>query len=413
MIEIITIGDEILIGQIVDTNSAWMSSELNKAGFQVSQITSVHDDEQHISSALDSALEKNDIVLITGGLGPTKDDITKTTLCKYFNTQLIFDESVFQHITNLYNHRPSVMNALTRTQALVPENCTVIQNSVGSAPIMWFEREGKVIVFMPGVPFEMKTVMTSEVIPRLSAQFSRRHIVHQTIQVYGYGESTLAIKIADWENALPEYLHLAYLPGFGIVKLRLSGSMNDKEQLEKEVKLQFEKLSEILGSSIVAYDDLPIEYTLSALLRDKKLTFSTAESCTGGNIAHRITLIPGSSEIFKGSVVAYDNYVKMNVLEVVESDLVEFGAVSEEVVKQMAEKVRNLTGSDLSVAVSGIAGPSGGTAEKPVGTVWIALARADGTESKKFQFGDFPREVIIERTTTAALMMALERIKRL
>lgn len=413
MIEIITIGDEILIGQIVDTNSAWMSVQLNKAGFPISQITSVHDDEEQILNTLNRAISGNDIVLITGGLGPTKDDITKLTLCSYFKTRLVFDESVYQHITKLYSHRPSVMNELTRTQAMVPENCTIIQNSVGTAPIMWFEPDGKVVVSMPGVPFEMQKVLIEEIIPRLSARFPRQHIVHQTVQVYGYGESDLAIKIADWENALPSYLHLAYLPSFGIVKLRLSGLMSDKELLEREMESQFEKLSDRLGESIVAYDDLPIEHTLSTILRQKKLTISTAESCTGGNVARRITLIPGSSDIFKGSVVAYDNSMKANVLGVSESDLMEFGAVSKEVVEQMAEKVRILAGSDLSVAVSGIAGPSGGTAEKPVGTVWIAVAIRDDIVSKKFQFGDFPREVIIERSTTAALMMVLNGIKSL
>lgn len=412
-IEIITIGDEILIGQIVDTNSAWMAAELNKAGFSVSEIVSIHDNEQHIISALDSALEKNDIVLITGGLGPTKDDITKQALCCYFDTELVFNEPVYNHIVKLFSHRPSVMNELTKTQAMVPENCTMIQNTVGTAPIMWFERDGKVVVSMPGVPFEMKTVMNQEIIPRLSAKFTHLHIVNQTIQVYGYGESTLAIKIADWENALPDYLHLAYLPSFGIVKLRLSGASDNKELIEKEVKLQFNKLSAILGNSIVAYDDFPIEYTIANLLREKGLTISTAESCTGGNIAHRLTLIPGSSDVFKGSIVAYDNAVKENILGVSDVDLREYGAVSRQVVEQMAMGINKLTQSNIAVSTSGIAGPTGGTDEKPVGTVWIAVAIENNVVSKKFQFGNFLREVIIERATTAAIMMALESVKRL
>lgn len=410
MVEIITIGDEILIGQIVDTNSAWMSAELNRAGFQLFQITSVHDDAEHISSALDSALQKNDIVLITGGLGPTKDDITKQTLCTYFNTKLIFDESVLHNIENIFRNRGITINELTRNQAYVPENSTVIRNLVGTAPVMWFEREGKVIVSMPGVPFEMKKAMTDEIIPRLQAKFQSKSIINQTVQVYGYSESALAQKIADWEDALPDYLKLAYLPNFGIVKLRLSGSLEDGENLQMEVERQFALLDEILGEAIIARNDFPIEQNLGDELRNKGLTVSVAESCTGGHIAHRLTSVAGSSDYFKGSVTAYQNEIKEKLLNVSENDLNQLGAVSQQVVEQMAKGVRELMSADVAVATSGIAGPGGGTDEKPVGTVWIAVCEKDKVISRKFQFGNYSRELVIERSTLSALMMVKELI---
>ena len=409
-IEIITIGDEILIGQIVDTNSAWMAVELNKAGFRVSQITSVHDDANHIKSALDLALQKNEIVLLTGGLGPTKDDITKQTLCDYFGTKLVFDENVLLNIENIFRNRNIQLNELTRDQAWVPENCTVIQNTVGTAPVTWFDNEGKVVVSMPGVPFEMKRVMTDEVIPRLRKKFQTTAVIHKTVQTYGIGESALAQKIADWESALPEHLHLAYLPNFGIVKLRLSGTGNDALALEFEINQQIHSLVQILGKTIFAFEDKPLEMIIGEKLREKGLTISTAESCTGGNIARRLTSLAGSSDYFKGSVVAYHNEVKRQVLGVSEDDLTAFGAVSREVVEQMATGARRLLQTDVSVAVSGIAGPAGGTNEKPVGTVWIAVATDDFVVSHRFQFGNYSRENVIERSTMAALMMVLEHI---
>jgi len=410
MIEIITIGDEILIGQIVDTNSAWMAVELNKAGFQLAQITSVHDDAKLIKEALDNALQRADIVLFTGGLGPTKDDITKQTLCEYFNTKLIFNQDVYDNIQQLFRTRPNVMNELTKAQAMVPENCTVIQNTVGTAPITWFEQENKVIVSMPGVPFEMKKVMSDEIIPRLQSYFKTPSVIHKTVQVYGIPESALSIKLTDWENALPEFLHLAYLPNLGIIKLRLSGVADDAQKLNNEMNKQIASLTQILGNEIFAYEDKPLEVILSEKFKEKRLTVSMAESCTGGNIAHRLTLIPGSSEYFKGSVVAYHNDVKKNVLGVSVEDLEKFGAVSQQVVEEMAYRVRKLMQTDLSVAVSGIAGPSGGTDEKPLGTVWIAVCSKEKTISRKFQFGNFLRENIIERSTMAAMMMLNEII---
>jgi len=409
-VEIITIGDEILIGQIVDTNSAWMAMELNKCGFELAQITSIHDDEEHIIESLGLALNRADVVLFTGGIGPTNDDITKQTLAKFFNTKLIFDESVLQNIERIFANRPNlVLNELTRAQAMVPEDCTVIQNTVGTAPITWFEKVGKVIVSMPGVPYEMKQAMSFEIIPRLQHYFKTPVLIHKTVQVYGYSESALALKIADWENELPDYISLAYLPNSGVVKLRLSGLLDDVLALQFSINQQVDKLSQLLGAAIVAYEDISIEELIGNLLKSKGLMVATAESCTGGNIAHQFTLIPGSSEFFKGSVVAYANEIKTNVLQVSAEDLEEDGAVSQKVVEQMAVGVRKLLKSDVSIATSGIAGPTGGTAEKPVGTVWIAVSSANGTISREFRFGSL-REQNILRATQAALLMLKEII---
>lgn len=408
-IEIITIGDEILIGQIVDTNSAWMAVELNKTGFELAQITSVHDDENHIIESLDLALQRADVVLFTGGIGPTKDDITKQTLCKYFDTKLVFNEDVYRNIEKILINRSRAINELTKLQALVPENCTVIQNLVGTAPVTWFEKDGKIIVSMPGVPNEMKHVMSTEVIPRLQKQFKTPSIVHKTVIVQGYPESALALKIADWENALPANIHLAYLPNYGIVKLRLSGSSDDVLPLEFAINQQVAGLSEILGNAIVAYEDIPLEKLIGNALAAKGKTLGTAESCTGGNIAHQITTIAGSSQYFKGSVVAYSNEIKTNVLHVSEDDLEKRGAVSKEVVEQMAEGARKLLKTDYAVATSGIAGPTGGTDEKPVGTVWIAISSEKETISREFHYGTV-RLQNIERTTQTALLMLNEII---
>lgn len=406
-VEIITIGDEILIGQIVDTNSAWMAVELNKAGFHIAQITSVHDDALHITETLDNALTRADVVLFTGGIGPTKDDITKQTLCKYFETKLVFSEDVHQNIEHLLRNRQRAMNELTASQAMVPENCTVIQNLVGTAPVTWFEKNGKVIVSMPGVPNEMKNAMATEIIPRLQKKFETPAIVHKNVLVKGYPESALALKIADWENSLPDYLHLAYLPNYGLVKLRLSGSSDDELALEFEINQFVDRLAQILGDAIVAFEDLPLEVLVGRALLTKNLKLATAESCTGGNVARKITEVPGSSAYFNGSVVAYSNDVKQNVLMVGDETLEKFGAVNAYVVEEMANGVRRLLTADVSVAISGIAGPDGGTVDKPVGTVWIAVSTADRTVSQMYRFGA-NRIQNIERTTQSALLFLLE-----
>ena len=409
-VEIITIGDEILIGQIVDTNSAWMATQLNNVGFEIVQITSVHDLKTHIIEALDFALVRADVVLLTGGIGPTNDDITKQTLCGYFGSKLIFDESIIRNIEKLFSTRPNfVINELTKAQAMVPDNCTVIQNPVGTAPITWFEKTGKVIISMPGVPYEMKNAMTTEVIPRLHKHFKTPVLIHKTVQVYGFGESALALKIEEWENNLPENIHLAYLPNSGIVKLRLSGIAENSLELEFSMNQQIEKLKEILGSAIISFEDIPMEKLIGNLLKSKNLSLATAESCTGGNIAHQITSVAGSSEYFTGSVVAYSNDVKTNILHVSSEDIEKYGAVSRQVVEQMAIGVRKLLKVDVSVATSGIAGPTGGTVEKPVGTIWISVSSKDITLTREFQFGAL-REQNIIRSTQAALLMLKEII---
>lgn len=407
-IEIITIGDEILIGQIVDTNSAWMAAELNKAGFEVAQITSVHDNEAHITEALDNALNRADIVLFTGGIGPTKDDITKQTLCKYFGTQLVFSNDVYRNVEAFLASRNRSMNDLNKSQAMVPENCKVIQNKVGTAPITWFDKNEKVVVSMPGVPYEMKQVMTDEIIPRLQQQYKTPVIIHRTVIVQGYPESELALKIEEWENALPANIHLAYLPNHSLVKLRLSGASEDGLSLEFAINQQIASLTNLLGNAIIAFDDLPLEVQIGQFFSAHQLTLSTAESCTGGNIAHLITTISGSSAYFNGSVVAYSNEVKNQVLGVSADDIREHGAVSSQVVEQMAEGVRRLLHTDFGVATSGIAGPTGGTPEKPVGTVWIAVSSPAGVVSRVFHFSG-SRQLIIDRSTQAALLFLKER----
>jgi nicotinamide-nucleotide amidase len=409
-VEIITIGDEILIGQIVDTNSAWMATELNTAGFELAQITSVHDDANDIIEALEMALKRADVVLFTGGIGPTNDDITKQTLCSYFDTKLVFNDSVYQNIERLFANRPNYkMNELTKAQAMVPENCTVIQNEVGTAPITWFDKAGKVVVSMPGVPYEMKRAMSVEIIPRLQKQFDTPVIIHKTVQVYGYTESALALKIAEWESNLPEYIHLAYLPNSGVVKLRLSGFLENVLALEFVMNQQLDLLSQLLGNAIVANEDILIEQLLGNLLIASGKTVSTAESCTGGNIAHVFTSLSGSSSFFKGSVVAYANEVKENVLQVNSADIETFGAVSQQVVEQMAVGVCKLLKTDVAIATSGIAGPTGGSDEKPVGTTWIAVCSDDMVVSREFSFGKL-REQNILRATQAALLMLKEII---
>jgi len=407
-VEIITIGDEILIGQIVDTNSAWIATELNKAGFELAQITSVHDETEHIVESLNMALKRADVVLFTGGIGPTNDDITKQTLCAYFGSKLVFDESVLENIHRLFITRPNfIMNDLTRAQAMVPENCTVIQNPVGTAPVTWFEKDGKVIVSMPGVPYEMKQAMSSEIIPRLQSHFNTPVILHKTVQVYGFPESTLALKIADWENELPEFISLAYLPNSGIIKLRLSGLSDDVLGLEFSMNQQVDKLSQLLGNAIVATEDIPIEQLVGNILTSQGKMVATAESCTGGNIARSFTSISGSSRFFKGSLVAYSNDLKTDILHVSKADLEINGAVSRQVVEQMAEGARKLLKSDVAIATSGIAGPTGGTKEKPVGTVWIAVCSEDSMISREFHFGSL-RDQNILRATQASLLMLKE-----
>ena len=426
--EIITIGDELLIGQVVDTNSAWMAQRLNEQGIELYQITSVHDNREHILKALDEAFSRADIVLTTGGLGPTKDDITKHVMCEYFGTQLVEDSDVRAHIHDLYKDRPDALNRLTATQWLVPESATILPNRVGSAPIMVFQKttfetlktsktlstQGtKFLVAMPGVPHEMKIAMMEQVIPfiRLKVKGERREamdIVHRTILVHGIPESKLAILIEDWENALPPYIHLAYLPKDGIIRLRLSAY---GEATEAEIQSHIDTLLPLISDYMLATEDISLEALAGRLLKQQGKTIATAESCTGGRLAAALNAQSGSSAYYMGSVVAYDNSVKTNVLGVSPITLNTEGAVSESTVRQMAEGVRTLLHTDYAIATSGIAGPTGGTVDKPVGTVWIAWATPIGTETQCFHFGAArEREQITLRAVTEALVRLVKTL---
>ena len=416
--EIITIGDELLIGQVVDTNSAWMAERLNEVGIALHQITSVHDDRQHILTAIDEAFSRADIVFTTGGLGPTKDDITKNVLCEYFGTTLVEDKQVREHIYELYKDRPDALNRLTATQWLVPQAAEILPNRVGSAPIMVLEKEangerltakGKVLIAMPGVPHEMKIAMTEQVIPyigRLCGEVMRQEIIHRTILVHGIPESKLAILIEGWENALPVSMHLAYLPKDGLIRLRLSSY---GEATVEQLQMQIDTLLPLIKDYVLAIEDIALEALVGRLLVQRGKTISTAESCTGGRLAAALNAQSGSSAYYMGSVVAYDNSVKTNLLGVSPEILSVDGAVSESTVRQMAEGVRSLIGTDYAIATSGIAGPTGGTADKPVGTVWIAWAAPSGTEAQCFHFGAArEREQITQRAVTAALVHLVE-----
>ena len=405
--EIITIGDELLIGQVVDTNSAWMAERLNEAGIELYQITSVHDDREHILKALDDAFSRADIVLTTGGLGPTKDDITKHVMCEYFGTTLVEDSCVREHIHELYKEREDVLNRLTATQWLVPESATILPNRVGSAPIMVFEQTGKLLVALPGVPHEMKIAMTEQVLPYIGSKGSGE-IIHRTMMLYGIAESTLALQIEDWENALPQSMHLAYLPKDGIIRLRLSSY---GEATKEEIEQQLANLKPLIAGNLIATEDLPLETILGNLLKARHQTIATAESCTGGRLAAALNAQSGSSAYYMGSVVAYDNRIKEQVLGVKHDTLEKYGAVSEQTVREMAEGVRALMNTDYAIATSGIAGPTGGTPEKPVGTVWIAWATPKGTTAECYHFGVArEREQITQRAVTAALVELIKSL---
>ena len=399
--EIITIGDEILIGQIVDTNSAWMGEQLNLHGIEVYQVTSVHDDHNHILKAFAEAEENADLVLITGGLGPTKDDITKKCLCEYFGTELVFYPEVLEHVQSLLSSRNVKINQLNRDQALLPASCTVLHNSAGTASGMWFERNGTIFISMPGVPFEMEAIMTEEVFPRLVKLGITQSIVHKTVQTIGLPESMLAEKIEKWENALPEFIKLAYLPSAISVRLRLSAYGTDQAMLEAEIDTQVKELLTIIPEHVFGFDEDNLPLVIGRLLVETSKTLSVAESCTGGNIAHFITSNPGSSAYFKGGVVSYSNEIKTKVLDVPAEMIESFGAVSQQVAEAMAIGARKVLNTDYSLATTGIAGPDGGTDEKPVGTVWIAVAGPSGVKSKKFIFMHNRERNIIRSTQTA------------
>lgn len=406
--EIISIGDELLIGQVVNTNASWMAVELNLAGIDVVQISSISDDGNHIKSAIKEAEARADIVLLTGGLGPTKDDITKKVLMEYFNSKTIFHEPTYNHIIELFGKRNYPLSEVNRLQAELPDNCIILPNRVGTAAGMWFEKGDKVVVSMPGVPFEMKTLLTEQIIPRLKTKHKTPFIYHKTIMTTGIGESMLAEKIEEWENNLPINIKLAYLPQPGIVRLRLSAIGTD----ENAVKIEIEKHSDLIKTyvpeAIFGFNDISLEVVVGDLLKEKGLTVSTAESCTGGYIAHLFTSIAGSSAYFNGSIVSYSNEVKIEQLSVDAKDIEKYGAVSQEVVEQMAKGVREKLHTDYAIATSGIAGPDGGTEEKPVGSVWIAIAGKSGVKSKLFHFGEHRGRNIRRSALWAMNMLRLE-----
>ena len=408
--EIITIGDEILIGQIVDTNSAWMAKELNAIGIKVKQITSVSDDADHIIEALEQAQKRARIILITGGLGPTKDDITKLTLAKYFNMGMRRDEGVLEDVEAIFKRNNRPMIDLNIRQADVPDGCTVLRNKNGTAPGMWFEQGGNIIVSMPGVPFEMMYLMGEEVLPKLTRSFALPFIYHKTILTANLGESFLAQEIADIEDSLPPSIKLAYLPKLGQVRLRLSTSGPDEQKLKDEVEVYVRQIVDKLKPYIVAEEDIALEEAILNIMKEKGLTLSTAESCTGGYIAHLITKHPGCSAVFAGGAVTYSYELKESVLGVQADTLNTYGAVSEQTVREMAEGAIKHFDTDYSVAVSGIAGPDGGTEDKPVGTVWIAVANREKVVSKVFNFGS-KRIQNIERSASSALSMVLNLLK--
>ena len=409
--EIITIGDELLIGQVVDTNSAWMAQKLNESGVELYQITSVHDDREHIVAAIDDAFKRVDVVLTTGGLGPTKDDITKQVLCEYFHTRLVESTQVRAHIYELYKERPDVLNRLTATQWMVPECAEIKENRVGSAPLMIFHKNEKLLVSMPGVPYEMEIAMTEQILPYIQQSVFRNQqsaILHRTLQVSGIAESSLAILLEEYECAMPSGLYLAYLPKDGVIRLRLS---TYGEVSETDTDEWFGRLKELVKEYLIAGTDEPLEVIAGNLLKRRGETISTAESCTGGKLASLLNKHSGSSAFYWGSVVSYDNSVKEHLLGVPENVLKTVGAVSEETVRAMAESVRRQMNTTYSIATSGIAGPAGGTEEKPVGTVWIAWATPEGTTAECFRLGKL-REQITDRACTKALVGLLKILNR-
>lgn len=408
VIKNISIGDELLIGQVINTNAAWLGDHLSASGFQLDSSLTIGDSEKAILDAFNACMDA-DLVLVTGGLGPTADDITKPTVCKFFDTELEFCQEAYDNVVALLKRRGFQMSERNRGQAMLPKACEYIPNTYGTAPCMWLEKKGVAFAFMPGVPFEMKGIFTDELLPRIKQRFHAVPYEKRVIMTTGIGESFLADKIKDWEEALPDFLSLAYLPQHGMVRLRLSGRHEDAGLLHTTLDDQVEKLTRLISEYIFAMQDQPIERTVFDLLINKGKTFALAESCTGGNIAHVITLIPGSSKVFKGAAVTYANATKTKVLGVPSEMIERRGVVSQDVVESMAKGVRNLMDADYGVATTGIAGPSGGTDENPVGTVWIGVASVSGVVSKCFNFGK-DRENIINRATIAAYEMLRQEL---
>lgn len=405
---IIAIGDELLIGQVTDTNSGWIAREMSVYGWELQKVQVVPDNADAIKKAIDIAFEESDVVLATGGLGPTKDDITKTTLCDYFGGELIFDDATLANVLEVVEKRHLKLNEYTRNQAYVPSSCEVVQNEVGTAPILWFEKDEKVLVSMPGVPFEMQHMMKKVLIPKLVKKpHDNMHLQYRTFIVIDIIESLLAMQLDGFEKELPEYMHLAYLPTPGLIRLRLTGACEDESLLTANMDTFSAKLHALVGDKIICDEDMPLAQILGKKLLEKGMTVASAESCTGGNIAHEITRIAGSSSYFKGSVVSYANEVKINVLNVSSTDIDVHGVVSEPVVQQMVSGVCKVMNTDCAISTSGIAGPGGAEPGKPIGTVWIAAKAADSVVSQCFHFpGD--RERVINRATNEGIKLLLK-----
>ena len=386
-VNILSVGDELLIGQVINTNAAWMAQQLNLQGFQVGEVLTVEDQLLPIQSGVNRAFESADIVLMTGGLGPTKDDVTKKALADYYDVGFVFSQETFDRIVKMFERWGRSYTDAHRQQCLMPQNAQLLTNKMGTAPGMWFESAGKVLVSMPGVPYEMQYLMEYEVLPALKKTFPSQPIVHRTVLTVGEGESRLAERIKDIEEALPENISLSYLPNLGQVRLRLSGTGKDEAQLTKAVEAEVAKIESRVSEFIFGYETETLEEKLGELLKARQWTLATAESCTGGYLAHRITSIAGSSAYFMGSVIAYSNAIKKQLLDVKEVTLENHGAVSEETVKEMVAGTLKYLGTDLAIAVSGIAGPGGGTPEKPVGTIWLAVGNKDRTVTKLLHAG--------------------------
>ncbi|MDC6367727.1 MULTISPECIES: competence/damage-inducible protein A [Flavobacteriaceae] len=409
--EIITIGDEILIGQIVDSNSAFIAKELNKIGVSVYQITSVQDDHDHILDALETAGKRSSVVIITGGLGPTKDDITKHTLCEFMNDQLVQDDTVLKHIEELFKKYISTpISDMNRQQALVPSKAMVLPNAFGTAPGLWMKKGNTAFVSLPGVPFEMKNLITTSVLPQIIKEYDRPHIVHKTIMTYGLGESAIAEKIEDWEDNLPHFIKLAYLPNLGKVRLRLTAKGNDKTTLTAGIETQTKKLYPLIGDIIYGEEeDESIENQIAKLLTRKQMTLATAESFTGGRIAEQLTAIPGASNYFKGSVVSYATETKIKLLGVSEDIIEKYSVVSEEVAVAMARNAKNILDTDFAIATTGNAGPTKGDSDVDVGTVFIAISTPQHTFAQEFSMGRH-RERVVQKSVHKAFELLLKEI---
>ncbi|HLA56661.1 MAG TPA: competence/damage-inducible protein A [Flavobacterium sp.] len=408
---IVTIGDEILIGQITDTNSGFIAKSLDKIGIQTIEILSIGDEKQQILDTLSKLQNQSDLVIITGGLGPTKDDITKKTFCEYFDDYLVINDNVLAHITDMYESIFKMpISQVNKDQALVPSKATVLANKFGSAPGMWIQKENTIFISLPGVPYEMKGIVENEIVPKLVREYDRPYIIHKTILTYGQGESTIAERIEDWENDLPTFIKLAYLPSPGRVRLRLSARGKDMELLQKAVDENVKSLTEIIDDVIVGFEDEEtLEVVLGKLLTERKQTISTAESCTGGKIAQVITSIPGSSKYFNGSIVCYQEEIKVSVLGVKQETIDKYSVVSAEVAKEMAIGVQKIMQTDYAIGVTGNAGPTTDKTDKSVGVVFIALATPDNVLVAEFNFGQ-PREKVIDRAVNKSLEMLRKEI---